>query len=320
MRQAISIELDGQYLHGTFHEGASPRKRGVLFLNSGAQPRSGRGDFNVGLADALALQGYPSFRFDLPGLGDSEGSLPSHYLAFAQFLIQGGYASCAVKLTRLLLETYQLEDIVLLGLCGGAITAVHAASSLTREELAGLVLLDVRFERYDNPSVPGAKGAGKKPFGSTVIARARLWRERIRGLVLKQRWAPRLVRFYLQARNMLRSVNKNQLPRDTNVDLMNLFFRLLSQRMPMLIFSARSPGPQPHSFDYIDYLRRSAKGTFQHMDLDDVGHSFVENGAPAVVQEAVLRWLSGNTLRTDGAGALGEPKREAPSCQSEQRV
>jgi hypothetical protein len=59
----VSCEPDG---------GARPDAPGFLFYNIGLNHRVGPQRVQVELARALAEQGYPSLRFDLSGLGDSE--------------------------------------------------------------------------------------------------------------------------------------------------------------------------------------------------------------------------------------------------------
>jgi len=91
MQEAIEtrelIMLDGPDgdIRGTYHrpnEGSfyprslpiAPGRIGVLFLNSTSPTRAQNGDAAVYLADSFASCGYPSFRLDLPGFGDSQGS------------------------------------------------------------------------------------------------------------------------------------------------------------------------------------------------------------------------------------------------------
>ena len=67
---------------GTYHKPAShipeasldadaSGQIGILIVNSLTAPRAGNGDSAVYWADLLAQDGYPCFRFDLPGLGDT---------------------------------------------------------------------------------------------------------------------------------------------------------------------------------------------------------------------------------------------------------
>ena len=99
-RELITLDGDGVFLRGTFHR---PRARvpiqsqrwtrnriGVVFFNSLSLPRAATGDSAVYWAESFANCGYPSFRFDLPGLGDTAGDIP---LELLNFINAGGYAS-----------------------------------------------------------------------------------------------------------------------------------------------------------------------------------------------------------------------------------
>jgi len=101
-------ELIGVRLRGTFHRpaesAADPRTVGsgqartaVLFLNSLALPRAASGDSAVYWAESFAKRGYPAFRFDLPGLGDSDGETSTDLL---DFINAGGYAAAAAHLAK----------------------------------------------------------------------------------------------------------------------------------------------------------------------------------------------------------------------------
>ncbi len=86
-RELITLDGRGVLLRGTFHRprgsssdsepGASTRNRiGIVFLNSLSLPRAATGDSAVYWAESFADCGYPSFRLDLPGLGDTAGDIP----------------------------------------------------------------------------------------------------------------------------------------------------------------------------------------------------------------------------------------------------
>ena len=148
MREAISASHDGRLLHGTSHIGPAAGDVGILFINSGTLPRSSRGDLYAHLADALAERGFKSFRFDLPGLGDSQGEVPGEFVEFYEVVQEGAYADCIAALARDMRKRYGLKAIVLAGICGGAQTSVFAAAKNKGEGVAGLILLDMPFFLY----------------------------------------------------------------------------------------------------------------------------------------------------------------------------
>ena len=114
------------FVRGTFHQrsgnslsrsGVSTRKPvGLVFLNSLSLPRAATGDSAVYWAESFANYGYPSFRLDLPGLGDTAGNIPTDVLSFIN---EGGYAPIAAAKMKELVEHFNLSGVVLVGHCAG---------------------------------------------------------------------------------------------------------------------------------------------------------------------------------------------------------
>ena len=123
--------------------GVSTRKPvGLVFLNSLSLPRAATGDSAVYWAESFANYGYPSFRLDLPGLGDTAGNIPTDVLSFIN---EGGYAPIAAAKMKELVEHFNLSGVVLVGHCAGTVSAIYAAACMGKE-CKGLVLLDPYFD------------------------------------------------------------------------------------------------------------------------------------------------------------------------------
>ncbi|MFE8582641.1 serine aminopeptidase domain-containing protein [Sphingomonas sp. NCPPB 2930] len=71
MRRLISFPCDGAMLVGTLDEGALDT--GLLIVSGGNEPRMGAHRGQAMLAARIAAKGYPVFRFDRRGVGDSQG-------------------------------------------------------------------------------------------------------------------------------------------------------------------------------------------------------------------------------------------------------
>ena len=145
-RELITLEVAGCRILGTYHkmhEGAETRRTGVMFVHPGTLPRSAYGDAAVSWADSFAACGYPAFRFDLPGLGDSGGELPEKLLDFQSSVNAGDYALIFSAITQDLVARFDLAGLVLVGLCAGAVTALYAAG--VDERVMGVVLMDPYF-------------------------------------------------------------------------------------------------------------------------------------------------------------------------------
>jgi exosortase A-associated hydrolase 1 len=72
MRRLISFPCDDTTLVGTLDEGR--RDTGLLIVSGGNEPRMGAHRGQAILAARIAARGFPVFRFDRRGVGDSEGA------------------------------------------------------------------------------------------------------------------------------------------------------------------------------------------------------------------------------------------------------
>ena len=71
MRRAVVFECEGAQLVGTLDD--APGTSGLLIVSGGNEIRCGAHRGMAELAGKLAAQGFPVFRFDRRGIGDSEG-------------------------------------------------------------------------------------------------------------------------------------------------------------------------------------------------------------------------------------------------------
>lgn len=106
---------------------------GVVIVVGGAQYRAGSHRQFVQLARFLAKAGFPVLRFDLPGMGDSPGDLPSfedtapHIAAAID-----GFQQCCPAVQR----------VVLWGLCDGASASLLYVDASQDPRIVGLALLN----------------------------------------------------------------------------------------------------------------------------------------------------------------------------------
>lgn len=97
---------------------AAPGPRGILIVTGGPQYRVGSHRQFVLLARALAAQGWPVLRFDLRGMGDSEGGARDYRAAGPDI---------AGALAQFFDAVPALREVALWGLCDGATAAAcHA--------------------------------------------------------------------------------------------------------------------------------------------------------------------------------------------------
>jgi exosortase A-associated hydrolase 1 len=139
----------------------APGPRGILIVTGGPQYRVGSHRQFVLLARALAAQGWPVLRFDLRGMGDSEGS-PRDYRAAGPDI--------AGALAQFFDAVPALREVALWGLCDGATAAACHAPHDAR--VKALVLL--------NPWVRSSAGLARATLRHYYLPRllqAAFWRK-----------------------------------------------------------------------------------------------------------------------------------------------
>ncbi|HSQ79162.1 MAG TPA: alpha/beta fold hydrolase [Candidatus Bathyarchaeia archaeon] len=291
MREALTVRIDGLLLHGTSHAGPVRKDVGILFLNSGSLPRSSRGDLYAHLADDLAEEGFPCFRFDLPGLGDSQGDVPDEYAEFYELVQEGEFAGTVVSLAKDIRTAYGLAGLVLAGICGGAQTSVFAASKERGAGVAGLVLLDMPFFLYRRSPAAAAQAQDRSLLGRVRSGIAG-GKARLRDWVLARKWEPQATKVYYGLKKITTRTNGNALPPDTNLPLLKALSGLLGDGLPALLVTAHPPIPEPQSFDYIGHVAARTGGRLERARIQGTTHSFVENGGAEAVRAAVSAWLA----------------------------
>ena len=128
---ALAFDCDGDRLYGVASVPAAPAERGVLIVVGGPQYRAGSHRQFTLLARALAGQGIAAMRFDVRGMGDSEGGA-------RPFEDIGADLDAAI--TAFMQNVPKLREVVLWGLCDGASAAALYAARDAR--VTGLALLN----------------------------------------------------------------------------------------------------------------------------------------------------------------------------------
>jgi exosortase A-associated hydrolase 1 len=128
---ALAFDCDGDRLYGVASVPPAPAERGVLIVVGGPQYRAGSHRQFTLLARALADHGIAAMRFDVRGMGDSEGSA-------RPFEDIGADLDAAV--TAFMQNVPKLREVVLWGLCDGASAAALYAARDAR--ITGLALLN----------------------------------------------------------------------------------------------------------------------------------------------------------------------------------
>jgi pimeloyl-ACP methyl ester carboxylesterase len=282
-RELITLDGLGVLLRGTFHKPSYPDAQrnespampvGVVFLNSLSLPRAATGDSAVYWADSFADSGYPSFRFDLPGLGDTAGEIPNELL---KYINEGQYGSITAAKVKELCARFGLSGVVLVGHCAGTVSAIFAAAQCAAE-CKGLVLLD--------------------PYFHLPQAVRRKVRRGLSEWALKSRIGGMLSKVYDRLRNIRLFLLRNAPPQNANFPLLACWKKVASTGMPILLIKAparKSHGIKPRvgEFDYLKYTLGLAGSRSQVAVelIEGTDHSFANRIGREAVRQRTEGWL-----------------------------
>ena len=267
---------------------------GIVFVNSLALPRTATGDSAVYWAESFAGCGYPSFRLDLSGLGDSDGDIPADLFGFIN---SGGYSELISAAVKKLVERFGMSGVVIVGHCAGTVSALYGAAA--SKECRGLVLMDPYFylPQVVRPKVRDelSDWASRNKFG---------------GFIRKIYGCLREIHIFLR---------RNAPPGNANFPLLNCWKQLASAGLPILFIKAS--GRDSHGnksrmgeFDYLKYVLKLAgrKSQVVVKTIEGTDHSFANRVGRAAVRQHSERWLNNCfPLRQHEASAVGTLSSEA---------
>ncbi len=145
MEKTISfINSNGYRLFGILHVPDKPclPSTGVICLNTGLQYRVIWHRLNIKMARTLCALGYYVLRFDTHGIGDSEGDIEIDSINTEDFhdAIQVGlFVPDTLSAIDFFFKEVRLENLYLIGPCGGALTAMITASK--SKKVSGLIYM-----------------------------------------------------------------------------------------------------------------------------------------------------------------------------------
>jgi alpha-beta hydrolase superfamily lysophospholipase len=145
----------------------------AVLINAGAQRRTGPNRMWVEIARRWAARGVPTLRFDLAGIGDSDGDTAA--LEHVAAIYAQTYGRQAVAALDALAARGLPERFVVLGLCAGGYWSLHTA--LADERVGAIVMLNPRSLIWDE-RVYGKRRA--RELRERLLL-ASTWRKALRG-------------------------------------------------------------------------------------------------------------------------------------------
>jgi len=257
---------------------------GILLLNSGSAARSGNSDLSARIGDRLALRGFPVFRFDLPGLGDSSGPTPPDLDTFWSEVLNGrNDEATAALIARIQLE-FGVARVVVGGLCAAVLPAVRALSRAGTAP-AGLILLEPNFRMHNGSE-------RTRPDTARLERSAAALRRGLSALGLGREGRSRRSLRALRAR-MLSPLGRHlgrSLPGDANVALIARWQESLAVGIHSLVVVAAEQANDRYVTRILESLPASAPGVLARVRVPDTNHLFTAGLGREAVLGAVERW------------------------------
>jgi alpha-beta hydrolase superfamily lysophospholipase len=289
----------GAGVQGTYHRAAQASsgkvqdRPAVLFLNSLSLPRAASGDSAVQWADSIAQSGYPTFRIDMPGLGDSAGHTSTDLL---DNINAGKLAPVASAVVKEITQRYALPGVIIFGHCAGSVSALYAAAAV--KECKGLILLDPYFH------LPQAKRPAVREGLSDWARRSKIGRL--------------LSYVYDRVKKLALLMRGTTPPGNANQPLLACWKQVATGGLPILLL--RAPGikaqgskPRVGEFDYIEHILKLAgrKSKVSAEFVEGADHSFANHQGREAAERHIGEWLSSH-FAPEG---LGSRSKEVPAAQ-----
>lgn len=146
MRRLTEFDCEGNWCTATLDEGS--KTTGLLIVSGGNEIRSGAHAGQAALAAHISALGFPVFRYDRRGVGESEGD---------NCCFESSAADIAAAVTAFRNEAQHLQRIVAFGNCdaASALALFHAGLPVDRIVLANPWVIEVSPEA-EAPAQPSA--------------------------------------------------------------------------------------------------------------------------------------------------------------------
>jgi pimeloyl-ACP methyl ester carboxylesterase len=312
MRKALQLDIAGYRLCGTLHDHESTatpqikqasQRTGILILSFGQQNRSWVGDLGSSIADRLEAKGYPVFRFDMPGLGDSSGDLPLHLEELGREVQLGSHDQPLITLCEELVHRYSLKGLVVCGNCGGAVSALYVVNARSPLVL-GLILIEPEMALVPAESPTASSASPSLTFvayyeGVQIfwrrLASLKSWRHLFTGKADFSYWFKLWLGLLEFSLRKLKAVVRHTdiLPKEANPRMISSWKLTRRLKIPTLIVSVGSTFKRKYYQAYgLDPGIADIKSKLQWVEIPNTTHGMLTGGAKEAVSNNIERWVS----------------------------
>ncbi len=283
--QAVVFDCRGEALMGVLHAPEVASGIGVVLVVGGPQYRAGSHRQFVHLARAVCRAGHAMLRFDVRGMGDSEGAARP---------FDGVDDNVAAAIDALLARVHGVNQVVLWGLCDGASAAWLYLQATADPRVVGVCAV--------NPWVRSLEGLARthvKHYYLKRVSSGAFWSKLLRGGVGGT-----------ALRELAAALRTTLAPPPTpsgGSDFRQRMAQGCARCSPgsvLLVLSGNDytakefdehVASSPH---WQEALRKSGA---QRLDLVGADHTLSQNVARIEVEDATLRWLGELTRRAAAA-------------------
>ncbi len=305
MEYTVEFSNDkGQKLYGIIHAPTekSLSNTGVIIFNGGIEDRVGTHRLNLIIARTLSDKGHYVLRFDSQGIGFSEGELePGSNIDIFLKIQNEVFLDDAIASINFLSKEIQADRIVLIGWCGGAVTALAAAARDKRIETVILidtpVFLDQNLENNYLEAKMFIQNVIKKFFSPFFWQKVFLSKldnklDIVRIILLIYIYIKDNLRKLIQGK--LDNNNSNTMGRPINKKFVQNFLSFISSKRRIFFIMAES-NLVGYEFDYkfkSEYLLKVPGSLYKLIYVRQANHVFNSLFAQTTLLNEISNWIT----------------------------
>jgi pimeloyl-ACP methyl ester carboxylesterase len=294
--QTVSFACEGYRLVGTLRQNPSGERAdtGFVILNQGPLDRSGAHKISDRIARRLNALTCPTLQFDARGVGESEGdwvvpAVGEPIQALYKRIFDGAWIPDTLAAIEFLRSTTGVTRVMLIGMCGGASTALHAGA--IHPSVAGMAMVGMPIRvQFDgsavNELVPSFVQSETKKYLDKLLA-AKAWKRFFTFRTDYRTLAAILVR-RLVART---SFNKTE-SQLVSSDILDSFKRAVKANKKLLFVYSENDYFWAEFKDLFLPSEAESRTRFDLVTIEHANHTLTETTWQEQLYAALLQWAS----------------------------